>query len=174
MKSLDERARQIRLVLLDVDGVLTDGRIGYFGETGEVKFFNVRDGHAVKLLRRAGIKVGLLSGRAAAANRRRAAELGMDCVYENVKDKRATFPRLLAEHGHTPDECLYMGDDVVDIPVLRAAGIGVAVADAPPEVKAAADWCTRAQGGAGAVREAAVWLLEKQGKWAEVMERYLA
>lgn len=173
MNSLGEKARQIRLVLLDVDGVLTDGRIGYFGETGEIKFFNVKDGHALKLLRRAGLRVGIFSGRASAANRRRAVELGMEIVRENVKDKRAAFPILLKEHGWTPEECLYVGDDMVDIPVLKAAGIGVAVADAPPEVRAAADWCTQAAGGAGAVREVAVWLLKEQNMWRKVMERYL-
>jgi len=173
MNSLDEKSSRIRLVLLDIDGVLTDGRIGYFGETGEVKFFDVKDGHALKLLRRAGFQVGLFSGRADAANRRRAAELDIEIVRENVKDKRTAFPVLLEEYGWKSEECLYMGDDLVDIPVIKAAGIGVAVADAPPEVRKAADWCTRASGGAGAVREVAVWLLKKHNKWRKVTERYL-
>ena len=166
------RVEKIRAVILDVDGVLTDGRFGYAGDGGEVKFFHARDGHGIKLLRRAGLLVGILSGRGSAANRRRAVELGMHFVYEDEKNKRAAFERILAEQNLRAVECLYVGDDLVDVPVLRRAGIGVAVADAVPEARAAADWCTRAPGGAGAVREVAEWLLRKQGKWAEVTERY--
>ena len=163
--------RSIRAVVLDVDGVLTDGRIGYGGDD-EIKFFDVKDGHAIKLLLRAGIKVGLLSGRASAANRRRAQELGLSFVYEGEKDKRAAFGRLLTQQTLTAEQVLYMGDDLVDIPVLRAAGVGVAVADAGPEVQRGADWVTAAPGGHGAVREAAVWLLKEQGKWDELIARY--
>jgi 3-deoxy-D-manno-octulosonate 8-phosphate phosphatase (KDO 8-P phosphatase) len=167
-----DQARHIRAVILDVDGVLTDGRIGYGPMPGEIKFFDVRDGHAIKLLLRAGLRVGLLSGRASDANRQRAAELGLSFVYEGEKDKAAAFTRLLAEQGLAAEECLYMGDDLVDLPVLRRAGIGVAVADAVPEVRAAAAWTTEAPGGRGAVREAAVWLLRQQGAWERVTARY--
>jgi 3-deoxy-D-manno-octulosonate 8-phosphate phosphatase (KDO 8-P phosphatase) len=159
-------------VVLDVDGVLTDGRIGYGPEPGEIKFFHVRDGHAMKMLRRARLQVGLLSGRSSAANRRRAEELELDFVYEGEKDKNGAFVRLLAERCLAPEDCLYVGDDVVDIPVLKRVGVAVAVADAVPEVKAVAHWVTGAAGGHGAVREVAVWLLHEQGRWQELMKRY--
>jgi len=171
--NLSEKTRKIRAVILDVDGVLTDGRIGYFGASEELKFFHVKDGHALKLLRRAGFRVGILSGRSSEANRRRAEELGMDFLYQGEKDKNAAFTRILAEQDLEPSECLYVGDDVVDIPVMRRAGIGVAVADAVPEVISAADWRTAAAGGQGAVYETAVWLLKETAKWDQVMARYL-
>ena len=138
--TLSEKALSIRAVILDVDGVLTDGRIGYGGGPEEFKFFDVRDGHGVKLLRRAGLRVGMLSGRESAANRRRADELGLDFVYQGEKDKRAALEKLLGEQHLDAPECLYVGDDVVDIPVMRRVGIGVAVADAAAEVAACASW----------------------------------
>ena len=115
----------LRAVVLDVDGVLTDGRIGYGPGDGEIKFFDVRDGHGVVLLRRAGLQVGMLSGRASAANRRRAAELELDFAYEGCKDKLAGFEQLLQEQGLTAAQCLMIGDDLVDIPVMRRAGADV-------------------------------------------------
>ena len=172
--SLSDKAQRIRAVVLDVDGVLTDGSIGYgAGSAEEIKFFNVKDGHAIKLLQRAGLKVGILSGRTSAANRRRAEELSMDFVYEGEKDKKEAFSRLLADTGLTASECLYVGDDVVDIPVMRQAGVAVAVADAVAEVKECADWQTDLPGGHGAVREAALWLLKQQHRWDGLMARYL-
>jgi len=170
--SLEAKAAKIRAVILDVDGVLTDGRIGYAGDD-EVKFFDVKDGHGIKLLRRAGLRVGMFSGRGSDANLRRARELSLDFVYQNEKDKRAAFERLLAEQELEADECLYIGDDVVDIPCMRRAGIGVAVADAVPEVKEAADRTTDNRGGRGAVREVAMWLLRLQNKYDTLMARYL-
>ena len=130
--TLHDKARRIRAVVLDVDGVLTDGRIGY-GEDGyEVKFFNVKDGHAIKMLRRAGIRVGMLSGRSSAANRRRAGELSLDFVVENARDKSGSLAGILEEHGLAPEECRYVGDDGVDLPVMKTCGRGVAEADAVP------------------------------------------
>jgi len=173
MNSVAKRALQVRAVILDIDGVLTDGRIGLgAGGDPEIKFFHVRDGHGMKLLRRAGLRVGLLSGRASPANRRRVQELGLDFLYEGEKDKLAAFERILEEQGLSADECLAMGDDVVDIPVLRRCAVGVAVADAVLEVREAADWVTKAPGGCGAVRETAEWLLKCQGHWDRLMERY--
>ena len=170
---LSAKARAIKAVILDVDGVLTDGRIGYGADSEAVKFFNARDGHGIKLLGRAGLLVGILSGRTDAANGRRANELSLDFVYEGEKNKREAFDRLLREHSLAAEECLYVGDDVVDIPVMRRCGLGVAVADAAPEVLEAADRVTALPGGHGAVREVARWLLVEQGKWAGLMSRYL-
>lgn len=171
--SWSDKAVRIRAVVLDVDGVLTDGRIGFGAGQEEIKFFDVRDGHAIKLLRRVGIRVGMLSGRSSPANRRCAEELGLDFVLEGEKDKLAAFERLCAEQGLDPSECLYMGDDVVDLPVLRRAGVGVAVADAAEEVRERVEWVTASRGGAGAIREMAVALLKRQGRWDELMARYL-
>ena len=163
----------IKAIVLDIDGVLTDGMLGYDGQT-EIKFFHVRDGHGIKMAMRTGIKVGALSGRSAAANRVRAAELEFDFLYEGKKDKREAFQILLQEQQLNAAECLYMGDDVVDIPVMRQAGIAVTVADAPEIMDRFCHFRTKAAGGHGAVREVVEMLLQQQGKWEKLMERYLA
>jgi 3-deoxy-D-manno-octulosonate 8-phosphate phosphatase (KDO 8-P phosphatase) len=168
-----DNAGRIRAVVLDVDGVLTDGRVGLGAGQDETKFFDVRDGHAIKLLRRAGLRVGMLSGRTSPANRRCAEELGLDFLFQGEKDKLAAFERLCVEQGLDAAECLYIGDDLVDLPVLRRAGIGVAVADAAEEVRERVEWVTAARGGRGAVREVAVALLKRQGRWDELVARYL-
>ena len=117
-----EAFRKIKAVVLDVDGVLTDGRAGY-GAEEEIKFFHLRDGHWMRMALRTGLKVGILSGRGSRANRRRAEELGLSFCYENCKDKLEGFERLLAEHSFRAEECLYIGDDVIDMPVMRRAGV---------------------------------------------------
>ncbi|MBS1369682.1 MAG: HAD hydrolase family protein [Lentisphaeria bacterium] len=162
---------KIRAVVLDVDGVLTDGRAGFGGEE-EIKFFHLRDGHWMKLAMRAGLKVGLLSGRGAKANRLRAAELGLTFIYENCKDKLEAFERMLSEQQLAAEECLYMGDDVIDLPPMRRAGAGVVVADGVPELDEAALWRTETPGGHGAVAEVVRILLAEQGKLDAVLERY--
>ena len=168
-----ERWKKIRASVLDIDGILTDGRIGYgTGSPEEIKFFHVRDGHGIKLAMRAGVMVGVLSGRKSAANARRAEELGFNFVYENKKDKLTAFNELLVEQNLTAEECLYMGDDVVDLPVMRLAGIAATVADAPVYMDAGADFRTQHNGGQGAIREVVDELLMQSGKWAAVMERY--
>ena len=125
----------IRAIILDVDGVLTDGRIGYGGGSpDEIKFFDVKDGHGIKLALRAGLQVGILSGRTSAANRRRAEELGLSFLVEGAKDKAAAFETLLQQQQLAAHECLYVGDDLIDLPVMRRVAISVAVADAAPEL----------------------------------------
>lgn len=170
---LREKALIVKVVVLDIDGVLTDGRVGY-AENDEVKFFHVRDGHGIKLAKRAGLKIGALSGRSAAANRRRAAELDFDFCYEGRKNKLEAFKELLAELDVGPEECLFIGDDVVDMPVLREAGVAVAVFDAASELDSVCDFRSEKNGGAGAVREILEWLLKTQGKWNDLMTRYMA
>ena len=173
MNIAPEQWRKIRAVVLDIDGILTDGRIGYgLGSEEEIKFFHVRDGHGIKLAMRAGLRVGVLSGRSSAANRRRAAELGFSFVYEGKHDKVAAFRELLEEQHLEASECLYMGDDAVDCPVMRMAGIAVTVADAPFYMDEAADWRTTRPGGYGAVREVLDRLLMESGKWDDVARRY--
>ena len=166
-----EKIINITTVVLDIDGVLTDGRMGY-GAADEIKFFHVRDGHGIKLAKRAGLKVGALSGRSAAANRKRAEELGFDFLYENAKDKRAVFEQLLQEQQLTAAECLYVGDDIIDAVPMRLAAIGVTVADAPAYMDQFCDIRTKLPGGHGAVREVLDWLLQQQGRWDKLMERY--
>lgn len=168
-----DKANGIRAVVLDVDGVLTDGRTGYMGNSDELKFFDVKDGHGIKLMLRAGLRVGLLSGRSSDANRRRASELSLSFVYQGEKRKAEAFERLLTEQELRAEQVLYVGDDLVDAPCMRRAGLAVAVADAVPEVCAVADWRTKRCGGFGAVREVAEWLLRSQGKWQAVVARYL-
>lgn len=171
--SLQEKASKIKAIVLDVDGVLTDGGIGYGGDAdGEIKFFNVRDGHGIKLAQRAGLKVGILSGRKSRANQVRARELNLDFLYEDMKDKQSGFRLLLDENRLSAEECMYIGDDVVDAQPMRMSGIAVAVGDAVRELDAVCDIRTKAFGGKGAVREAVEWLLKTQGKWESLMQRY--
>ena len=174
MKTLaPEQWRKIRAVVLDIDGILTDGRIGYGGGSDEeIKFFHVRDGHGIKLALRVGFLVGVLSGRSSAANRRRAQELEFSFIYEGKYDKSAAFQSLLAEQGLRAEECLYMGDDVVDIGVMKLAGIAVTVADAPEYMEHFVHWRTAHAGGQGAVREVIDRLLRESGRWEMVMKRY--
>lgn len=171
--NLKEKALKIKAVVLDIDGVLTDGRVGY-NENDEIKFFHVRDGHGLKLAMRAGLKVGALSGRSAEANRKRAQELNFDFIYEGRKDKKEAFKLLLEENHLLPEQCLYVGDDVVDIPVLKQAGVAVAVADACLELDDFCDFRTKLPGGKGAVREILEWLLKEQDKWEDLMKKYVS
>ena len=166
-----EAFRKIKAVVLDVDGVLTDGRAGY-GAEEEIKFFHLRDGHWMRMALRTGLKVGILSGRGSRANRRRAEELGLSFCYENCKDKLEGFERLLAEHSLRAEECLYIGDDVIDMPVMRRAGVAVAVADGVPELDEVADFRTRTPGGHGAVCEVMRRLKMEQGTLDAQLERY--
>lgn len=162
----------IRAVVCDVDGVLTDGRI-LLGSGGiELKAFDAADGAGVRLLQRGGIAVALLTGRESEAVARRAAELDVEHVRQGAERKEAAFEELLAALGVSEAEACYIGDDFADVPVMRRCGYGVAVADARPEVRAAADFVTRAPGGRGAVRELAEHLLKAQGKWAAIVSHY--
>jgi len=153
-----ENISEIKAIVCDVDGVLTDGRIGYRDDGNEIKFFHVRDGHGIVLALRAGLKVGILSGRRSLANETRAKELKLSFVYEGCHDKAEGFKTLLAEQGLKPEECMYIGDDVVDIPPMRMAGLGVAVADGVEELDRVCHYRTKCAGGRGAVREAIEFL----------------
>jgi len=164
--------KRINTIILDIDGVMTDGRFGYDGTDDEIKFFHARDGHGIKLALRVGMKVGVLSGRASKANRKRVAELGMTFIYEGEKNKEEAFNKLLDEHGILPEECLYIGDDVVDIPPMKMAGIGVTVADAPDYLDEYCDYRTTLKGGYGAVREVIEIVLKEQNKWNQVTGKY--
>ncbi len=159
------RAARIRLLVLDVDGVLTDGGL-YFGAAGEdTKRFFVRDGLAVVAAQRAGLRVAVISGRASAAVTRRMAELGVREVHQGVADKAAAVEELMTRLGMRAAEVAVMGDDLPDLPAMRKAGLGLAPANGAPEVRRAAHWVARCRGGEGAVREAVEMLLRARRAW---------
>lgn len=162
----------IKAIILDVDGVLTDGRIGYSADANEIKYFHVQDGHRLVMALRAGLKVGILSGRRSRANRTRAEELHLSFLVEGCLNKLDGWNQILTEQHLKPEECMYIGDDVVDIPPMRRCGFAVAVANACPETKAVADYVTPSRGGEGAVRDAVEYLLKGQNRWQELLERY--
>ena len=170
---LRARLRRIKLFLCDVDGVLTDGSI-FIGGEREFKRFNIRDGLGMVLARRAGLKVGWVSARPSLATQMRAKELKIDFLVQqgDKLSKTGAVEKLLAREKINWDEVCFVGDDVVDLGPLARAGFGVAVADARPEAKAAADFVTRAAGGRGAVREAVEMILHAQGKWEPVIAVY--
>jgi 3-deoxy-D-manno-octulosonate 8-phosphate phosphatase (KDO 8-P phosphatase) len=167
-----QRAAAIRLLALDVDGVLTDGRL-YFGADGEaLKAFDVRDGHGVKLLREAGVEVAIVSARRSPIVERRAAELGIAHVVQGAADKGAAFAALARALQVPLRECGYIGDDWPDLPALAQAGLAATVADAAPEVRRAAHWISAAPGGRGAVRELAEFILRAQGRFEALLRRH--
>ena len=170
---LKEKMRQIKVIIMDIDGVLTDGRVGYDNSGNEIKFFNVQDGHALKMAKRGALITGAISGRCADANQRRAKELDFDFLYERQKDKRVAFQKVLEEFNVTPEQCAYIGDDVIDIPVLRQVGFAVIVNNAPEELDDFADYRTTLAGGYGAVREMVTMILKSQKSWNKLMERYV-
>jgi 3-deoxy-D-manno-octulosonate 8-phosphate phosphatase (KDO 8-P phosphatase) len=163
----------IELLALDVDGVLADGTLAVNSDGSESKNFNSVDGHGIRLWRRAGLKVALLSGRSSAPTRHRAEQLEIEYVLEDCHYKLPAFEKLLEQLGFGPENAAYIGDDLPDLPVIRYAGFGVAVANAVDEVKRHADYVTTRPGGNGAVREVVEYILKKTGRWQELMKRYL-
>jgi len=148
--------------LLDVDGVLTDGRIVMDHRGKEIKFFDARDGQGIRLLQRAGIRVGIISGRSSAAVTHRAKDLGIELLYQHADDKIAAYEKIKRKTGLTDDGIAYVADDLVDLPLLRRVGLAITVNDAWPDLKRLSDYVTRASGGRGAVREVAELLLKVQ------------
>lgn len=169
---MDERCRNIRLLLLDVDGVLTDGRIIYDNNGVESKAFDVKDGHGLKLVQRAGIRVGIITGRTSQVVAHRAAELGIDILYQGAKDKMIPYRQILTDHGYADEQVAYVGDDVVDLPILRRVGFAATVCDAVEDIKPFVHYVTQRPGGRGAVREICDLLLKASGRWQEVTGRY--
>ena len=170
--SPEQRAAAVRLLVLDVDGVLTDGRL-YFGAEGEsLKVFDVRDGHGIKLLREAGIEVAVLSARQSPIVERRARELGITRVIQGAADKGAAFAALAGAMQVAPAQCGYIGDDWPDLAALAQAGLAATVADAAPEVRRVAHWISTAPGGRGAVRELAEFILRAQGQFETLLRRH--
>ena len=172
--SLSARASRIELLLLVVDGVLTDGGIVYADNGAEIKRFHVRDGSGLKLWQAAGKRAAIVSGRKSAAVDVRARELGIAPVLQGCGDKLPAFEAVLAETGLRPEQICAVGDDLPDLPVLLRCGLAVAVADACPEVREAAHHVTARPGGHGAVREAVEWLLKVRGKWDGLVAKFRA
>lgn len=169
---MKERIANIRLLILDVDGVLTDGRIVFDSNGVESKFFNVKDGHGIKLLQRAGIAVAIISGRKSLVVANRAAELGIVHLYQSSLDKLEPYRDLLKKTALRDDQVAYVGDDVIDLPLLRRVGFAAAPADAISEVLDQVHYVTRNRGGWGAVREVCDLILKGQGHWKTVTAKY--
>lgn len=173
LAEIERRAARVKLLLMDCDGVLTDGRITLLENGDEEKSFHTRDGHGIVLLHRAGLSSGIISGRTSSLVERRARELGMKYVRQGTWDKIKDFGELLAEAGVTDHEVAFVGDDVTDIPLMQRSALAIAVADAVPETRAAAHYITELPGGYGAVREVTELILKAQGRWSELMKRYI-
>jgi len=169
-EALAARCRALRLVLTDVDGVLTDGTVLLLPDGSEAKSFHIRDGLGIVLAHRAGLRTGLVSGRASESVARRAEELGMAVVRQGVRDKRAVVAEILAEEGLLPHQLAYMGDDLIDLPVMREAGLSAAPADAPFEVRSEAFMVTDTRGGHGCLREFLEAILRARGDWERTLQ----
>lgn len=169
-----ERARRIKLLILDCDGVLTDGRIIMLPDGDETKAFDVKDGHAMVMAQRAGLHIAIISGRKSSVVRARATELGVAHLHEMAWVKMEPYEKILSEERLTDDEVCFVGDDVVDIPLLRRAGLGVAVADAVEEARQHSHIVTTKPGGRGAVREVIEFILKAQNKWDDALARYIS
>jgi 3-deoxy-D-manno-octulosonate 8-phosphate phosphatase (KDO 8-P phosphatase) len=172
MTDLREKLLPVRLLMLDVDGVLTDGSILIDDEGRESKRFHVRDGHGLKMLMKLGIDVVIATGRVSRALVHRALDLGVREVYQGVRDKRGLMETIGAQKGLSIREMAFMGDDIVDVAALRQAGFAATVADAEDAVKAHVHFVTRRAGGRGAVREICDLLIQAQGRWPEVEAEY--
>jgi len=169
---LMQRARAVRLLIFDVDGVLTDGSLFYGDDGQEYKAFNSRDGHGIKMLRATGVEVAILTGRTSQVVLHRARNLGIERIVQGSEDKLTAYQEMLAQTGLAAEATAYMGDDIVDLPPLRRCGLALTVPEAPPEVLARAHYVTRAGAGRGAAREVAELIMRAQGTWADQLARY--
>lgn len=167
-----ERAKRIQVLLMDCDGVLTDGWIILLPDGQEVKAFNAQDGHGLKLAQRAGIRSGVITGRRSGALDQRASEVGIEFLFQSAKDKSGCLDELIQAHGFAEDTIAFIGDDLPDIPVMHRVGFSIAVNNAVDEVKAIAHYVTQKSGGHGAVREVIELILKAQNKWEGQVSRF--
>jgi 3-deoxy-D-manno-octulosonate 8-phosphate phosphatase (KDO 8-P phosphatase) len=167
------RLKKIRCLLMDVDGVLTDGKLHFSSDGQEFKTFDVQDGHGIAMAQRAGLVIGFISGRPSKATARRAADLGVKIVLQKPSNKMDMVEQVKKEHGFRDEEIGFIGDELVDLPVLRRVGLAVAVPNAMEEVKQVAHYVTRRRGGDGAVREVIEMILKAQGTWSKVIAKYM-
>ncbi|MFC1632356.1 KdsC family phosphatase [Candidatus Omnitrophota bacterium] len=171
--NIRDRAKKIKMLVLDVDGVLTDGRIIYDRQGEQLKCFHVLDGMGLALLKRTQIKVALITAKSSKALLRRARDIGAVEVKQGAHDKSLAFKQLLKKYNLNKEDTCFIGDDLLDLPVIRRAGLAVAVANACAEVKTLAHYVTKKKGGAGAVREVIEIILRAQNKWRKLIEKYL-
>ncbi len=167
-----DKLKNIKLLLLDVDGVLTDGGIIYDDRGVETKVFNVKDGLGIRLLLNEGIQVGIVTGRRSQVLYRRCEDLGIDLVFDGIRDKAAAFDTILERTGLSPGETAFMGDDLPDLPIMKRAGVSIAVSDAHEACIEFADLVTNLKGGTGAVREVCEMILKAKGLFKGMMERF--
>lgn len=173
MQNITRKAKKIKLLILDVDGVLTDGKL-FFDEQGrEYKSFHVQDGHGIKLLRQSGVEVAVISGRKSTPVALRMENLGIKYVYQGQEDKVAAFNGIMKKLAINPEQVAHMGDDLPDLPIMCRVGLSIAVNDANLAVKDYADWCTVLPGGLGAVREVCDFIMQVQGNLDDVIKGYL-
>ncbi len=168
-----EKAKKIKLLILDVDGVLTDGKLFFDNQGNEYKSFHAQDGHGIKLLRQTGVEIAVISGRKSPVVELRMNNLGIRHVYQGHEDKRAAFAEIIAKMALSVEQAAYVGDDLLDLPIMRRVGLSVAVDDANPIVKHYADWCTPRCGGQGAVREVCDLIMQAQGHFDDIVNAYL-
>jgi len=171
-KIAQKKAQRVQLLLLDVDGVLTDGRIFYDEKGREIKIFHVHDGQGIRWLLQAGIQVGLVSGRISKGVEKRARELEIGLLFQGVKDKKGLLDDLFRRTGLAPEDMAFMGDDFIDLPLLKKVGFSLSVPNGHPWVRKQVDYVTKARGGAGAVREICEVILKAQGKWRGLLKEY--
>jgi 3-deoxy-D-manno-octulosonate 8-phosphate phosphatase (KDO 8-P phosphatase) len=169
-----ERARRLKLMIFDVDGVLTDGGLRYGPEGELIKTFNVLDGHGIKLLQKSGVRTAIISARQSPIVTRRATDLGINVLLQGVEDKRSAFEKTIKELKLTPEECGFMGDDVIDLPVMTRVGFAISVPNGHPEVRSRAHYVAHAHGGKGAVREVCDFILQAQGNYDLALAPYLS
>ncbi len=167
------KLKRIKLLLLDVDGVLTDGSIIYNDNGAETKIFNVKDGLGIRLLMEAGIKVGIVTGRSSKALYHRCKNLGISLIFDGFHEKTSVLELILEKTGLQAEEIAFVGDDLLDLPLLRRVGLSIAVADAHETIIENVDMTTSAKGGAGAVREVCEAILKAQGFWKKILENFL-
>ena len=173
MDSIINLAKNIQLIIFDIDGVLTNGTL-YIGDDGEeYKAFNSKDGHGMRMLIECGLQAAIITGRKSNVVKHRMQDLGIEIVFQGYRDKRPAFQALLQQTGLAPEQIAYMGDDVVDLPVMNQVGMAIAVQDAHPFVLQHADYVTERPGGTGAVREAIETILQAQGKLQDKLSSYL-
>ncbi len=171
---IKDKIKKIKILILDVDGIMTDGSIIYDDNGKETKVFDVKDGHGIKMLMRAGITVAIITARKSGVVTHRAKNLGITMVYQKAVDKVSAFNDILAKTSFKPENAEYMGDELVDIPVLKKAGFSITVPDGVSEVKAISNYITKMHGGKGAVREVSELILNVQNKWNDIVKKYFA